>query len=204
MNTTDYLSDKCPPVKDEQSANRRAVLLAASALFIFGAFLGCAIYRLLGLGESELYDNLIERYFVALFYKCSGSLDVLRVVLDCYLHELWTLIIVFVGGFTLFTTVISGAALLYRGILFGFAVTMLQFSSKAGLLLDSICYLGASFAISTLLMIMASLAFGYFYPERSPVLRNGETRAYVKAFLKLCALTFVNVCFMLFLIYIYL
>ncbi|MCI8387941.1 MAG: hypothetical protein HFE63_05685 [Clostridiales bacterium] len=204
MNKTDYISYRTHEKECEKRADRRAVLLAASALFIFGAFLGCAIYRLLGLGESELYDNLIERYFVALFYKCADSMDVLSVVLDCFMHELWGLIIVFIGGFTLFTTVVSGGVLLYRGILFGFAVTMLQFSSKSGLLLDSICYLAASFAVSMLTVIMAALAFGYFYPKRSPMLKSHETRDYSLAFLKLAALVFANICFMLFMIYIYL
>jgi len=75
--------------------DRKTVLLAASSLFIFGAFLGCAVYRILGIGESELYDNLIERYFLALFYKCDTSLDVMRVALDCIFHELWLFIAVF-------------------------------------------------------------------------------------------------------------
>lgn len=208
MNTADFLENKLSDKKTPKSAegragDKRAVLLAASALFIFGAFLGCVVYRLLGLGESELYENLIERYFVALFYKCTGPLDVLRVVADCFLHEAWLFIAVFIGGFTLFTTVVSGAALLYRGLLFGFAVTMLQFSTKAGLLLDSICYIAAFFSISMLLIIMAAFAFGHFYPARSPSLKSPVTKAYAAAFLKICALVFANVCFMLFLIYIY-
>lgn len=208
MNTTDFISDfktsKLSAKSDEKRADRRAAMLAASSLFIFGGFIGCAIYRLLGLGESELYDNLIERYFIALFYKSNSPLDVLRVVADCFLHELWLFIAVFIGGFTLFTTVISSAALLYRGVLFGFAVTMLQFSSKAGLLLDSICYITAIAAISMLLVILSSVSFGYFYPKRSPVLRSSDTKAYIFTFLKICALVFANVCFMLFLIYVYL
>lgn len=181
----------------------RALLLAGTALFIFGAFLGCALYRLLGLGESELYDNLIERYFLALFYKCTDSMDTLFVVADCLMHELSLFICVFLGGFTLFTGFISGAALLYRGLLFGFALTMLQFSSKTGLLLDSICYLASSGAISLLLIIQAAMSFAYFYPDRSPRLLCSETKRYTLSFLRVCGLVFANVCAMLFLIYVY-
>lgn len=203
MNSTDFLSYK---PRDSQSAlaDRRAALLFASALFIFGSFVGCALYRLLGLGESELYDNLIERYFLALFSKCTDSLDVLRVVVSCFLHEVWLFLAVFAGGFTLFTVVVSSVALLYRGVLFGFAITMLQFSSKVGLFLDSLCYIVCYFAISMLLCILAASAFGYFYPTRRPEMRSPKTRAYISVFLKLLALVFANVCFMLFMIYIYL
>lgn len=202
MNSTDFLSYH-PSGSQNRLADRRAALLFASALFIFGSFIGCALYRLLGLGESELYDNLIERYFIALFAKCTDSFDVFRVVVGCYLHEIWLFCAVFAGGFTLFTTVISVAALLYRGILFGFAITMLQFSSKAGLFLDSLTYIVCFFAISMLLCILAASAFGYFYPSRRPELKSPATRGYVSVFLKIIALVFANVCFMLFMIYIY-
>ena len=103
---------------DSTKNDRKILLLAGSALFIFGGFLGCAVYRLLGIGESELYDKLIERYFLALFYKCTSAFDVLRVILDCFLHEAFAAIIIFFGGFTLFTGGISSILLLWRGILF--------------------------------------------------------------------------------------
>lgn len=183
--------------------DKRTLMFAASALFIFGGFLGCAIYRLLGIGESELYDKLIERYFLALFYKCSSPLDILFVVSDCFLNEALVVMIVFLGGFTLFTGVISTAAILWRGILFGFSLTMLQFSSKAGLLIDSMIFLGAKFAVSMLLIIMAANAFQNFYPGRSPKLRSPETKRYALIFLRIMGLIFADICFMLFLIYVY-
>lgn len=183
--------------------DRKLLLLAASAIFIFGGFLGCAVYRLLGIGENELYDKLIERYFIAMFYKCTSPTDVLWVVIDCFLHEVIGIIMIFLGGFTLFTGFVSSIALLKRGILFGFSLTMLQFSSKAGLLLDSLCFLGAKFAISMLYIIMSAYAFGFFYPGRRPKFLSGATREYLFVLLRLIALTFANVCTMLFLIYIY-
>lgn len=183
--------------------DKRTVLLAASSLFIFGAFVGCAIYRLLGIGESELYDNLIERYFLALFYKCTSPLDVARVAADCILHELWLFLAVFFAGFTLFTPIVGAAALLYRGVLFGFATTMLQFSSRTGLLLDAIVYLAAAFALSMLLALLASDAMMFYYPERRPAMRSPRTKRYVLTFFRICAIVCANVLFMLFLIYVY-
>lgn len=185
------------------SSDLKTLMLAASALFIFGGFLGCAVYRLLGIGESELYDKLIERYFLALFYKCSSPTDILFVVSDCFLNEALAVIIVFLGGFTIFTGAVSIAALLWRGILFGFSLTMLQFSSKSGLLLDSICFLGAKFAVSMLLIIMAAKAFCHYYPTRSPRLNSPATKRYILIFLRIIGLVFANVCIMLFLIYVY-
>ncbi len=185
------------------SIDRRTTLLAASSLFIFGTFIGCAVYRLLGIGESELYDNLIERYFLALFYKCTSPTDVIRVAADCILHELWIFAAVFFGGFTLFTTVISGVALLYRGLLFGFAMTMLQFSSRTGLLLDSIVYLFASFAISMLLALLSCEAMQFYYPEGRPIIKSKRTAKYAASFARICALVCADVVFMLFLIYVY-
>jgi len=172
-------------------------MLAGSALFIFGTFLGCAVYRLLGIGESELYDNLIERYFLALFYKCDSGGDILRVVADCCLHELWVFFAVFAAGFTLYSVFVSAAALLWRGILFGFSLTMLQFSSRTGLLLDSIVYLAAALAISLLLIILAAHAAWHFHS------RAISRRSFTFVFLRILALACVNVIFMLFLLYVY-
>ncbi len=198
MNEQKLLTDK-----PRAAFDKRTLMFAASALFIFGGFLGCAVYRLLGIGESELYDKLIERYFLALFYKCSSPLDILFIVSDCFINEVLVVIVVFLGGFTLFTGVISSAALLWRGILFGFSLTMLQFSSKAGLLLDSMIFLGAKFAVSMLLIIMAANAFSHFYPDRSPKLGSDATKRYFFTFLRVLGLVFADVCFMLFLIYVY-
>lgn len=184
--------------------DKRSTLLAASALLIFGAFIGCAVYRLLGIGESELYDNLIERYFLALFYKCTSPLDIARVAADCILHELWIFLAVFLSGFTVFSAVVSAGAMLYRGILFGFAVTMLQFSSKAGLLLDCLVYLAASFALCSLLAILASESVLFFYPQRKIQLRAVRTKNYIFTFLRVCAILSADILVMLFLIYVYL
>ncbi len=183
--------------------DRRTALLAASAFFIFGTFLGCAIYRLLGIGESELYDNLIERYFLALFYKCTSPADVVRVAADCILHEIWIFAAVFFAGFTIFTTVVSAVALLYRGLLFGFAMTMLQFSTRIGLLLDSIVYLCAAYAMSMLHALLSVEALQFYYPERHPVLKSRRTLSYTAVFLRISTLVCVNVLLMLFLIYVY-
>ncbi len=177
--------------------DRRSCMLAASALFIFGAFVGCAVYRLLGLGESELYDNLIERYFLALFYRSASMLDVFRVVADCCLHELWAFLLVFIAGFTVYNPIVGGAVLLYRGILFGFALTMLQFSTRTGLLFDSMAYLIASLAISLLLMSLCAHAVMYYYT------RWCRARTFFLIFLRVVALVCVNVVFMLFMIYVY-
>ena len=64
----------CSDVKNRigQALDRRTVMLAASSLFIFGSFLGCAVYRLLGIGRSELYDRLIERLQVDLSAPQNG------------------------------------------------------------------------------------------------------------------------------------
>lgn len=183
--------------------DRKTALLAASSLFIFGAFIGCAVYRLLGIGESELFDNLIERYFLALFYKCDAPLDVVRVSLDCIFHELWLFIAVFVSGFTLFSPIAAIAALLYRGVLFGFAITLLQFSSKTGLLLDAIIYLAAAFALSMLLSLLCADAVLFYYPERSVRLKSIKTKRYTITFLRICALVCVDVLLMLFMIHVY-
>ena len=194
----DFLAGRASSALD-----KRTLLLAGSALFIFGTFLGCAVYRLLGIGESELYDNLIERYFLALFYKCTSPIDVIRVAADCILHEIWIFAAVFFAGFTLFTPVISAACLLYRGLLFGFAMTMLQFSTRIGLLLDSIAYLCASFAISVLLAILAAEAMQFYYPERRPILKSRRTGRYMLIFMRICAIVCADIIFMLFLIYVY-
>lgn len=185
------------------SFDRKAALLAASSLFIFGSFVGCAIYRLLGFGESELYDNLIERYFLSLFDRCATPLDIVRVAADCCLHELWMFIAVFFAGFTLFTPLVSGAMLLYRGVLFGFSLTMLQFSTRTGLLLDSMVYLFAAFAISMLLALLSAEAAGFFYQSTQIQLRSPCTRRYVLVFLRILALVCADVLLMLFLIYVY-
>ncbi len=184
-------------------ADRRTLALAAASLFIFGCFLGCALYRLLGLGESELYENLIERYFIALFSKCTGPLDILLVVADCFLHEARLFWPVFFGGFTLFTLPISGAMLLYRGLLFGFSVTMLQFSAKSGLLLDAIGYLGGSAVISCLLISLSVLAYEHYRTGR-PRLSAPHTRLYLLAGLKTAFLLLSDVCLTLFFLYVYL
>ncbi len=198
-----YKGQAAKAIYTSSGFDRRAALLAASSLFIFGSFLGCAIYRLLGFGESELYDNLIERYFLALFNRCGSSLDIVRVAADCCLHELWMFIAVFFAGFTLFTTLVSGAMLLYRGVLFGFAVTMLQFSTRTGLLLDSMVYLFATLAISMLLALLSTEAAGFYYPERRVELRSPRTRRYLMVFLRIFALVCIDVILMLFLIYVY-
>lgn len=190
-------------VADPSAPDMRTVLLAASALFIFGSFVGCALYRLLGIGESELYDKLIERYFLALFYKCEGTYDVIRVAADCCFHELWMFIAVFLGGFTLFSPVIGGALLLYRGILFGFALTMLQFSSRTGLLLDSMIYLFAMFALSMLLTVLAARAVCHYFGNRCPRLSSPATKNYIHTFFRMTALVCADVVIMLFLIYVY-
>ncbi len=187
-----------------QALDRRTVMLAASSLFIFGSFVGCAIYRFLGIGESELYDNLIERYFLALFYKCGSGLDIAMVSLECCMHELWVFIAVFLTGFTLFIPIVSSVIMLYRGMLFGFAVTMLQFSLRTGILLDSIVYLAANLAISLLCMILSAEAMGFYYNGGQPKLRSQRTRDYLAVFLRICALVCANVLSMLFLIYVYL
>ncbi|MBR5539363.1 MAG: hypothetical protein IKU61_05635 [Clostridia bacterium] len=183
--------------------DKRTALLACSALLIFGAFIGCAVYRILGIGESELYDKLIERYFLALFYKCTSPLDVARVAADCITHELWLFVAVFLSGFTLFSAAVGAIAMLYRGVLFGFAVTMLQFSSRTGLWLDSIAYLAASFALCMLLAILSSEAVMFFYSQRTVTLKSGEAKHYVLKFLRICAIASADVLFMLFLIYVY-
>lgn len=183
--------------------DKRTTLLACSALLIFGAFIGCAIYRILGIGESELYDKLIERYFLALFYKCTSPLDIARVAADCIIHELWLFIAVFLSGFTLFSGIVGTLAMLYRGVLFGFAVTMLQFSSRTGLLLDSIIYLAASFALCMLLAILSSEAVMFFYSQRTVTIKSESTKHYVLTFLRICAIVSADVLFMLFLIYVY-
>ena len=185
------------------SLDRKTVLLAASSLFIFGAFVGCAVYRLLGIGESELFDNLIERYFLALVYKCDTPLDIVRVALDCIFHELWLFIAVFVSGFTLFSPIAASAALLYRGVLFGFAVTLLQFSSKTGLLLDAIVYLAAAFALSMLLSLLCADAILFYYPDRSVRLKSIKAKHYTMTFLRICTLVCIDVLVMLFLIHVY-
>ncbi len=187
-----------------QALDRKTVMLAASSLFIFGSFLGCALYHFLGIGESELYDNLIERYFLALFYRCDGALDVAMVALDCCTHELWLFIAVFFAGFTLFVPIVSAAVLLYRGVLFGFAVTMLQFSLRTGILLDSLVYLGASLAISLLLIITCAEAIGFYYGADTPKLFSPRTKNYAFVFLRICSLICADVLLMLFLIYVYL
>lgn len=187
-----------------ERVDRKTALLAASALFIFGSFIGCAVYRLLGIGESELYDNLIERYFLALFYKCTSPLDVIRVTADCCIHELWMFIAVFFAGFSPFTIPVSGALLLYRGILFGFSVTMLQFSSRTGLLLDSMVYLCASFALSMLLSLLAAEAACYYHNTPRIKLRSKGAAVYTLTFLRISAIVCADVLLMLFLIYVYL
>lgn len=192
-----------PKIKIGQALDRRTVMLAASSLFIFGSFIGCAVYRFLGIGESELYDNLIERYFLALFYKCEGGLDVAMVVLEACMHELWVFALVFFAGFTLFVPVVSGVFLLYRGLLFGFAVTMLQFSVKTGILLDSLVYLCANLAISALLIVTCTEAVGYYIGGTPTGLRSSRTKNYFLVFLRICALVCADVLLMLFLIYVY-
>ncbi len=195
---------KLTKIADVQSDyDRRVILLAGSAVYIFGIFLGCALYRLLGIGESELYDNLIERYFVALFYSCTEPTDVLSVVAECCLHELAPFIAVYFGGYTLFSGVIGAGALLYRGLLYGFSLTMLGLSPMSGLLFDSLVYLAAGFAISMLLVILSAGAFAHYYPRRSPRFFSAESRRYFALFLRITALVFANVCGMLFMIYVY-
>jgi len=184
--------------------NRRAAMFAASAIWIFGIFLGSFGYRILGIGESELYDRLIERYFLALFYKCGDFSDVLSVICECYVYTLIPFICVYLGGYTLFTLPVSIGALLRQGILYGFALTMLQFSSKAGLLVDSICYLCVHAAIAVLLAVMAVYAMGYFYPTRSRRFFSYSSMVYCAVFLKIAALVFVNLTLLLFLLYVYL
>ncbi len=203
MDNKYYSGQVSPTMNGGGRLDRRTTLLAASALFIFGSFIGCAVYRLLGIGESELYDNLIERYFLALFYKCDSTLDVIRVTADCCVHELWMFAAVFLAGFTLFTHAVSAALLLYRGLLFGFSITMLQFSSKTGLLLDSIVYLFAAFALSVLLAILCTEASQFYTYDRAPKLKSPRSKRYLNVFLRICTLVCTDIILMLFLIYVY-
>lgn len=183
--------------------DRRTLLLAGFSLFVFGCFLGCALYRFFGIGKSELYDKLIERYFLALYQKCAGPLDVFSVTLDCIAHELWLFIIVFVSGFTPFSPPVGAVIMLYRGLLFGFSVTLLQFSTKAGLLLTSGIYLLCAFAISGLLALMCAEAVRFYDNTPKLHLRSIAKTSYTLTFLRICALTACCVICMLFLIYVY-
>ena len=192
------------PDKGEALSDRRALLLAASSLFLFGAFFGSALYRILGIGEKSLYDGLILRFFHSLFEDCDGFPAVLAVFADCLSHELIPFFLVFVGGFTLFTPAVSAAVLLVRGSLFGFALTMLEFASLSGILFDTVAYLIASGALSVLLILQAASAYEFYYPKRSPRLKSKETLSYLMIFLRLTALAAVNLGLMLFLVYIYL
>ncbi len=186
-----------------KALGRREILLAASSILIFGSFIGCAIYRFLGIGESELYDKLIERYFIALFYDCGGAADILRVIFDVCFHELTLFFIVFIAGYSPFSLIIGIGALLYRGLLFGFSITMLQLSAKSGLLLCSIIYLSANFAISILLAVLTADAFELAYIDEAPRLKSKKSLNYFLKFLRICALTVIYLLIMLFLIYIY-
>ena len=203
MKSNLYMGQVPTDDQNPKHLDRRTVLLAASSLFIFGSFIGCAVYRLLGIGESELYDNLIERYFLALFYKCDSPLDVIRVAADCCLHELWMFAAVFFAGFTLFTHAVSAAMLLYRGLVFGFSMTMLQFSSRTGLLLDSMVYLCAAFALSMLLSVLVAEASQFFTYDRSPKLKSPRSKRYILLFLRISAIVCADILLMLFLIYVY-
>ena len=185
------------------NSDLRILMLAATSLLCFGGFVGCALYRMPGLEKNTLYDSLLERYFTAMFSGCATPWDVLLVVTKCVFREILPLGVIFFGGFTVFTGFISGGMLLYRGLLFGFAFSMLEFTSKTGLLADAIFYLGGYFAVSTLMAIGAARAFAFYFPRRKPEIRSRETRDYLLVFLKLCALTAADVCLMLFLIYIY-
>ena len=182
---------------DNSRIDRRTWTLAASALFIFGAFFGCAVYRLLGIGESELYDNLIERYFLALFRGCATPLDVLRVAADCCLHELWAFLAVFAAGFTLYSLPVSGAALLWRGMLFGFSLTMLQFSTRTGLVLYAGAYLLASGAVSFLLILLCAWAAAFRHG------RELSGRMFAAIFLRIAALVCADVVGMLAVVYVW-
>ena len=112
------------------NSDLRILMLAATALLCFGGFVGCALYRMPGLEKNTLYDSLLERYFTAMFSSCATPWDVLLVVTKCVFREILPLGVIFLGGFTVFTGFISGGMLLYRGLLFGFAFTMLEVTSK--------------------------------------------------------------------------
>lgn len=183
---------------EKANIDRRTWTLAASALFIFGAFFGCAVYRLLGIGESELYDNLIERYFLALFRGCTSPLDVLRTAADCCLHELWAFFAVFAAGYTLYSLPVSGAALFWRGMLFGFSLTMLQFSTRTGLVLYAGAYLFASGAVSFLLIQLCAWAAAFRHG------RELSGRMFAAVFFRIAALVCVNVVGMLAVVYVWL
>lgn len=126
-----------------------------------------------------------------------------NVIAGCFFHEIWLFVAVFLGGYTLFTSVIGGIAMLYRGALFGFAFTMLQYSSKSGLLLDSLVYLGESLSVTLLLASLAAAAAEFYYKDRRPVLFSSSSAGFFTYFLKICGLVFCCLCFMLFLFYIY-
>ena len=183
--------------------DRRAILLAAFALFVFGSFLGCAVYRLLGIGESELYDKLIERFFLALYLNAEGASDVISVTFDLMAHEIWYFAVVYAVGFTPFCPLVGGVLLLYRGLLFGFSLTLLQFSCRTGLLTVSAVYLMASFMLSVLLALMTLEAIQFY--SHSPKLRLRDIRktGYTAVFFKLTALAGCTVVTMLFIIYVY-
>jgi len=183
--------------------DRRTLLLAAFALFLFGSFLGCAIYRLLGIGQSELYDKLIERYFLSLFQKCGSAFDVVLVVLDSIAHELWMFALVFVFGFTPFCAIVGTAMLLYKGLLFGFSLTMLQFSTKLGLFMVSGVYLICEFAISALLGMLAAEAILFYVASPKIKLSELHKTGYTSTFFGICALCALTVAAMLFLIHVY-
>ncbi len=186
----------------ERAADRRALLLAGSALWLIGAFAGTALCRSWN-PTGEAGDRLIERWFVGLFYKCHDPSDVLYVVADCFFHELIPYLAVWLAGYTLFTGAVSGAALVRDGLLFGYALTMLQFSSKTGLFLDAAAYLVSSLALASLLILLSAAAFGFYYPERRAALFGRESLRYTGVFLRIAALVLVNVTGTLFLIYLY-
>jgi len=189
--------------RDLGALDRRTLLLAAASLFIFGSFLGCAVYRLIGIGESELYNRLIERYFLALYQKCGNPLDVIAVSLDLMVHELWMFAAVFAAGFTPFTAPIGGIFVLYRGLLFGFSLTLLQFSSKTGLLLSSGIYLLAALSVGALLMLMSAEAVRFYYTSPKMRLRDLRCTGYTLTFMRITAMAVMTLTLMLFLLYVY-
>ena len=122
---------------------RILMLLAATALLCFGGLVGCALYRMPGLEKNTLYDSLLERYFTAMFSGCATPWDVLLVVTKCVFREILRHSrVIFFGGLHGFHGISqrrgSPAAPRIRCSDFA-SYSMLEFTSKTGLLADAIC-----------------------------------------------------------------
>ncbi len=161
-----------------------AALAAAAMLAFAGLALGVVFYRV-GASDAGIdADADIVGCFRTMFDDLTGAGDRVSLVLSCFFREVFPLVLIFVGGYTVFAPILSAALCLWSSAVCGFAVCMLEATGVGGIFLESLIFLVCRIAIISI-CISASLR-AYFFSknfckkgaELVDVFKKDESRVY--------------------------